>query len=426
MIRWLPFVLVVACGGNKDSDTPVDGTTADSGTPIDTDNPTTDTDVELGYRGALGIYDGVDALAGGATDAAIWAEEATAIPDRMFGSPVVRLGDLDGDGLEDLAVGNGTHTYVMLRSAEMGADWVAAGVFLGFGQLLAVGDVVGNDGLTDVIRATTDTVELLSGADLALSPARPDPYATIELADVNIFQIDPADYNGDGQLDVVLAHSQQGFDSTACWFDGRLFTEGAVVAEADGSCATITGILRAAADIDGDSLPDLLGYSERKVVLMPAAGIVSGLFAGAPIIELNGEIEDFSLGEVNGDGITDLVAVRSPNAEVFLGPFTDTMKTTADAAQQIDFNAAYIELMDIDGDGQDEMLMQGHTSATLVTSADLPLDGSTVEPIRWTTTPDEMISVHFVPDLTGDGKPDLAIGQNGDEVPVEQLPESTE
>ncbi|MBV9486776.1 MAG: hypothetical protein JO246_12040 [Frankiaceae bacterium] len=110
----------------------------------------------------------ISAIDGTSTALPTTTAEAGGIPE-AFAMP-----DLDGDGLDDVAVADaGAGTVTAERGDDGSAIWTSTGVAVGGGaQLAPIGDVVGDDGITDLQLANQtysghrfrSTISLIDGA----------------------------------------------------------------------------------------------------------------------------------------------------------------------------------------------------------------------------------------------------------------------
>lgn len=339
-----------------------------------------------------------------------------------LGSAVASVGDLDGDGREDVAVGawsDSSHgslagaAYVFTSGAGSAdtADAViygdSASDYAGW-TLGAAGDVDG-DGRDDLFVSAHGDDGAADGAGAVfffLSPVR----GALTLADADVVlrgasEDDGAgasaaslgDVNGDGYDDFAVGapgDDTGGIDAGAAYvFFGPLRND-RTTAEAD--CAIhgkamrqwVGAAVAAAGDVNGDGQPDLLvgatgdslvgaGAGAAFLFHGPLRGTVStdaaaGRFFGAADGDQLGA-QVASAGDLNRDGFADIV-IGAPMADgeagedagaayVFLGPVEGSFSATAAAGRIEGGNegamagAAVASAGDVDGDAHDDLLV---------------------------------------------------------------------
>ncbi|HWI70843.1 MAG TPA: VCBS repeat-containing protein, partial [Baekduia sp.] len=225
----------------------------------------------------------------------------------------VAVADLDGDGRPDLVAGSGnggTGMVTVLRGTGGGAFAAPLGSPFGFATAggvgaIAVGDLNG-DGRDDVLAAigsgTTDNDELvpLAGDGTgALSAGTPVAVAGVQLAGVALVDLD-----GDGDLDALTA------STTAVTAEQLGVVEqtpsGLGVAGSAGATGTTLASAVAAGDLTGDGLPDALVVSANSGT--GSAWVASGgglaLTAGTPV-DVGADPVAVAVGDVDGDGDLD-------------------------------------------------------------------------------------------------------------------------
>ncbi|MCB9685920.1 MAG: FG-GAP repeat protein [Alphaproteobacteria bacterium] len=215
------------------------------------------------------------------------------VADERLGSAVGRVGDVDGDGVDDLLVGaesadgGGTDAgrVVLLSGRTRAVLWTVEGAMAG-GQLGGgaghLGDVTG-DGVPDVVvgaHGNGGRVLVLDGADGSLVREHVDPDGGGVLG--QFFVSGVGDLDGDGVPDVFggdYANPAKGPGT------GRAFVwsgaTGATLHTFTGeSAGEGLGTGRYAGDVDGDGVPDLAIGSWQHSGGAPGAGRFT-LFSGA-------------------------------------------------------------------------------------------------------------------------------------------------
>jgi len=282
-----------------------------------------------------------------------------------FADPNLETGDFNGDGYEDVVIisanaadddilfinnGNDTYTQTLLP-----ANYGGTGSFA-MTDYATTGDFNG-DSITDlVVRTSNNTVGVFAGLALGggfqqifEADISPDVLRSINSADFNndghldftIFnnsanematyfgdgqggfsvgpitnnpsqarRSDTADFNLDGTLDIVNARMSQ--DITVQLSDGAGSFPGSLTVA--GSFQTV-----ATTDWNVDGLPDVIGMNQATGVISIFANNGNDTFTEiltADASGLGGMLERFSLGDLNGDGLEDLVVTSNSDNDI--------------------------------------------------------------------------------------------------------------
>ncbi len=294
-------------------------------------------------------------------------------PGSFFGNAITSLGDLNGDGVNDIAVGSAGSTDV----------WIL--------YLNSDGTVQSHIGHS--VNASYPTTALASLGDVNLN-------GVTDLA-VGMAQAPCSEMGGPlrcGQVDVLYLNSGGGIDSTvtidASDVSGLIADSG------------LGASLAALGDIDGDNTPDFAAgapgigspvQGEVAVIrLLPGGTVLSSTnlvtggigWAGATPISANFGASLTAIGDIDGNGVTDL-AVGAPgmagvtqrNGAVFLVNLDFAGASLAIVGNQeilygepglpgvftinSEFGVA-VDVMDTDSDGRDELWVGATTSLAAV------------------------------------------------------------
>jgi hypothetical protein len=334
----------------------------------------------------------------------------------------VAVGDLNGDGMSDLAVANnggnnvsvllgkGDGTFSAAPSYGAGTDPVAVTMadFNGDGfPDLAVAD---QGGLT----AGSGTVSILLGKGDGTFRAAVRYPAGVTPAHVAV-----GDFNGDGIPDLAVANfsDANGNGSVSILLGKGDGTFQAAVNHAAG----LTAVAVAVADFNGDGIPDLavanfgsyfISHGSVSILLgkgdgtfQPAVPFAAGTFAAS-----------VAVGDLNRDGIPDLVVADPLGGVVaLLGKGDGTFQSAVHFATGS--NTASVKVLDLNGDGMPDVaaaniesnvvsVLLGKGDGTFQPAVDYavgPQQPSVFPPL---VPPSSRLAIG---DFNGDGMADLAV-----------------
>jgi hypothetical protein len=377
--------------GDDESDADTD---ADSDSDTDTDTDT-DTDVAGNWRwGDVVTVDDADASLVGAS------------PGDWAGSFLTNVGDTNGDGIDDIAVG------------AYGSEIAAAGggaVYLVYGR-----------------ESAWSIGETLAGA----------PSVVGDVADLRLERTEPVgDVNGDGLADVGIMEGGSVptdeflmFGSTAPWAANVPASEADVIARSLVEVGDDDLYLEdPIGDVDGDGIDDWLlsfrridgatawvlsGASLDGTVTLPGSAVAMHLYGGS-LATATTPVDFEPLGDFTGDGLTD-VGVSDPafGYRIVPGAATDgestsVLEATVASIESSDGGGVFVDpLGDVNGNGFGDLwsIARGDAaSGFALFLGGAGIDG-TLRPDRATVIAGgtTAFGLYDVGDLNGDGLHDLA------------------
>ncbi len=403
-------------------------------------------------RGAVYIYYGP--LIGDATT----SEASTTIrgqqSEAYFGWQFVTT-DLDGDGRSELIVsqeaaefGDGAvHVFANLTRGQTLTTEDAVARFSGvqgasetFGISVAVGDA-NDDGATDVLIGAENGGSNSAGRAYVFfgNPAlamRFDGERSASQADCRIFgpapgdllgsSVQMADVTGDGVADVLVASDQALRTATGRLYifvgpleDTTLFGDDAAITIAGQSVDSGFGLPVTCGDADGDGIDDILVGATNQNVVEPTLRIAAGraylFYGGAGVVALGttgaaadadwvvdgqGEFDalgqDLRIGDVTGDGVSDLVVgvpydssrrLEAGSISIFEGSRTrgqiaTTAATTFHGIGSLDTLTWIEPIVDLNGDGRTDLVTYaaGNSAGGKDSGACYVMYGGRIEP----------------------------------------------
>jgi FG-GAP repeat protein/VCBS repeat protein len=302
----------------------------------------------------------------------------------LFGQSIADVGDVDGDGIRDLAIGapEDTSSGSRLGLAEIvsGAtgnvikQWTGAAVDGQFGSVVADAGDVDRDGLEDVLVVVQNDsgkgkLKLYSSATSLL----------LRGLDLGSFKSDwtangAGDVNGDGIPDVIVGNPSwpSTFISPNWYLGGVWVYDGATgsLIRSHPSFPTyhkVGSSVSAAGDVDGDGFADYAFTWMAQPMGGPVPDnvtIFSGA-TGAAIATANTTGVSGGAHDTNGDGVPDLLLTYSNSVFGIFGgvarvfdPVSQTFLTSSPGTYRADLlGRASALLDDVDGDGTRDVLV---------------------------------------------------------------------
>ncbi len=337
------------------------------------------------------------------------------------------VGDFNGDGKMDLAIANqGSNDVTVLLGNGRGGFTAAPGSPLNAGDApvsVAVGDFNG-DRKTDlaVVNQGSDNVTVLLGDGKGgFTVGDAVPTGSREPT-----QIAVADFNADGKADLTISHFT-GRDVSVLLGNGKGgFTPapGGPLVAPDWWFTSL-----AVGDLDGDGKPDIVAtvvadfvqdMMQRRAPRRDGVAVLLGDGKGGFASDPNKSFtvqklpRSVAVGDFNGDGKLDLVTANenSDNATVLLGDGTGRFTAAPGNPFKAGKGPVSVAVGDFDGDGKLDLAIanRGDNSVTVLLGdgkggfAEAPGSPFPVGTEPWSVV---------VGDFNGDGKPDLAIANQG-------------
>jgi len=350
----------------------------------------------------------------------------------------VTTADVNGDGKPDLLVANtGDATISVLRNLTAPGSTVVnfeGQQTFSVGnnpRVIAAGDLNG-DGITDIAVSNYDdnSVSVLLNGNTAPAAVAPSfaPQQTFGTG-ANPYAIASADFNGDGKPDVVVANSGNSLGNTISvlldtsapgatspsFSQQQPFTVGAAGADP---------IAVATADLNGDGKNDIIvviegGYAVAALLNTTAPGALTPSFGPVQTFVSGTLPTAVAVGDINNDGKPDLVVTISGTSGTGHDVWT-YLNTTGTGSNTLSFspqvftvgtNPQSVTLADVNGDGKKDVIVANGNDGTISVLLNSTAPGAptaTFSPQQTVTTGSYTYFVNTA-DLNGDGRPDLIV-----------------
>lgn len=350
----------------------------------------------------------------------------------------VATGDLNEDGFDDYVVGldddsgviiqlnNGDGTFETDDPSDYISMWNPDTYNSVYPQVVKIADMNG-DGHLDIVTADgwDCTIGVIFGnGDGTFGTITYSPVSS----DGGVYAIDVADFDGDGRLDVLAAGSDNEYyyialNTTDAGDDAASFEWHEYYMGNDfwSVSSSWLGDFVRAADIDGDSIPDVVigdyssGFFTAINQFDPASDFYEFSDQGTWTFDGSGDnVRSLEVADLDGDGNLDVVAVTDDNSfEIFYGSGGGWFETGEiyDAS-----GAQMVRIADVNGDDSLEILVQCDANSGVrifVRNG----SGSYNEDAT-VYSPDSDFVCIGVGDFNDDGNADAALGTRGYDVDV--------
>ncbi|MGP1345423.1 MAG: FG-GAP repeat domain-containing protein [Phycisphaerales bacterium] len=256
------------------------------------------------------------------------------------------VGDLNGDGLDDIAVGDGSGSsgvvQVYLNLGGTG-DWSEPEVLIaGNFPIAIVAEDLDNDGDRDLAVASNAslglTIFLNDGGGAFVFAGHVGGAASLHATDLA-----GADFDEDGDVDLALAH----YDGVSVFLndsDGG-FAPGGSAGVASG---TTHGV--AIGDVNGDGIDDIASCQIYAGTIAIRLGQGDATFGPATMLGVGPSCDDVVIGDLTGEGRGDLIAISLAADRLYAFESYPDGRFAAPVIADLDEQPACLSIGDLDHD----------------------------------------------------------------------------
>jgi Bacterial Ig-like domain (group 3)/FG-GAP-like repeat/FG-GAP repeat len=322
-------------------------------------------------------------------------------------------GDLNGDSIPDLAIGDGFLTVLLGKgdgTFEAPVSYTNAGV-------VTLGQFDGTGGIDAVAFEQRDV------AGFALIAGNPDGTfnapRSFPAPPIQIWSAASADLDQDGSPDLVLAGESP--------FDGQgqvsvyLNTGNGILAPRVDYLTGNNTMGVAIGDLNNDGMPDMVAANEGDNTVSVLLGKGGGLFQNPAEYSVGGDPWSVVIADFNNDGIEDLATINtnSWSISILIGAGGGSFPTHTELYPGLAFPPG-IAVGDLNGDGNADLVVIGEQYAQPYDVVSVYLgngDGTFGVPTAYQVTVGTGLQARIkIGDVDGDTKPDLVAANFGVDV----------
>lgn len=342
-----------------------------------------------------------------------------AVCSASFGAPTnffvsnapysVTKSDFNGDGKLDLVTTSQLSNNVsVLLGMGTGSFAVAVNFSVASGPIsVAVGDF-NNDGKIDLVTANqfAQSVSILLGSGSGSFSA-----ATSFTVGSPPRWVAVGDFNGDGKLDLATANQD---DSVSILIGAGTGSFGTPTHFAAGSASGSSPFAVSVGDLNGDLKLDLAVANTSTANVSILLGTGTGSFSAPTNFSVGSNPRFIAIADFNGDNKPDLAVANTfaNNISILLGSGTGTFGAATNFALGGSSSPWYIAVGDYNGDGLLDLATANggaNNVGILLGAGNGSFSAATNFPAAVNSFPDSVVAGDF----NGDGKVDLATGNNG-------------
>jgi uncharacterized protein (TIGR03437 family) len=322
----------------------------------------------------------------------------------------VAVGDFNGDGSADLAVANSSDNTVTVLLGNGKGGFAAAGSPVSVGAGPTSVAAWNSSGLA-VANALDNTVSVLegNGSGSIFTAVAGSPF---EVGSRPAF-VAAADFNGDGVTDLAIANSG---DNTVTVLLG-VATGGFGAAAGSPFSVGSKPVSIAVADFNGDYVPDLaiVNAGDNTVTVLLGNGTGGFTAAADNPFAVGSAPVSVAAGDFNKDGMNDLAIANSDDntVTVLVGTGMGGFTAAAGSPYAVGKAPSSVVAADFNADNIPDLAIanSGDNTVTVLLGAGAGrFAAASYSPLPAGTKPESVA----VADFNGDGKPDMAIANSGD------------
>jgi uncharacterized repeat protein (TIGR01451 family) len=279
-----------------------------------------------------------------------------------MGTTSLIVADFNHDGRPDVAAGSYSGVSVSLGAGD--GTLLAAHDYSSAlrPRALAYGDL-DHDGNLDLVTVSDEYT-----AHVSVLPGQGDgSFGPAVLYDADnphyVYTVEVADVDRDGNLDVVMMDNYYYTGSSVIILLGN--GDGTLRAPLSTAAAPSAGPWTLA-DVNGDSILDLLFAVSGDLNVLLGTG--DGTFQTAVTSPLPNSVGSITTGDFNGDGVRDVAAAGYDVVYILPGNGNGTFGTGA--SYFASYSISYITTADINGDGKLDVITSGYSISTLLGNGD--------------------------------------------------------